>query len=169
MIYELTCVFEKYDIDGYAGSQLLTEMDYTMIGLIEQYGELDSDLKQIFREQMSPELVELFLVFSERIASYLIAEDDPELFRLGLHALDACMEKTGTRDIFMMLALYYNVYKRHMYMFAEFLGSGEPIGKALQMFLLKDDKAKAIGAMDYIIEHNTLGQAIFKHREVHTT
>ncbi|MCL1791440.1 MAG: hypothetical protein FWG40_08875 [Peptococcaceae bacterium] len=165
MITELICIYEKYDIDGYAGSQLLTEMDYTLIGLIEQYEVLDSVPKQIFREQASWELTELFLVFSQRIASYLIAEDDSKLFRLGLYALDACMEKKGTREIFTMLALYHNVYKRHMYVFADLIGSGEPIGKALQMFLLKDEKAKAIGAIDYIIEHNTLGQAVFRHRE----
>ena len=166
MICELPSVYEDFDIKGYTSAELLSEMDYTLITLVEHYESLDSVLKQIFREGVSQEFARLLQAFAERIASYLINENDQKLFQMGLHALDACMEKTGTRDVFALLSLYHNVYKRHMFVFADFLSSEEPIGKALQMFLLRDDKARTIGAMDYIIAHNTVGQAFFKQEQV---
>lgn len=163
MIFDLTS-YENIDVKNYSDAGLLSETDFQFIELAEHYGTLSSGLKQIFREDISQELNQLLLVFAERIASYLINENNQKLFQVGLHSLDVCMERAGTHDIFPILALYYDVYKRHMFMFADFLSSEEPIGKALQVFLYKDDEGKSIGAMNYIIEHNALGQVFFKKR-----
>ena len=164
MVFDLS-PFESIEIENYADAAILSETDYRLINLFEYYEDLSTDLKQVFRKEFSERLGRLLLVFAERIASYLLNEYDQKLFRLGLHSLDACMEIIGTHDVFAALSLFYDVYKRHILLFEDFLNSEEPIGKALKVYLLKDEEAKSIGAMGYVFEHNALGQAFYKKKQ----
>jgi F0F1-type ATP synthase delta subunit len=164
MLHELANVYQNTDIKNYIAAPLLSDTDYIIISFLDHYESLNSPLKQLLREEMSKGMTGFLLVFAERVASYLINEKDQKLFQAGLHSLDVCMDKAKLRDIYMILSLYHDVYIRHMFVFADYLSSSEPLSQALHAFLLKDTAAKSIGAMGYAVEHNTLGQAFFKRR-----
>lgn|GEM_PF-2383867 len=175
MIDKLISLYEGLDtefpqgISGYSEAPLLSDTDYALVQCLKPYDTLGSPEKKALRKALSEELAGFLLVFAERIAGYLLNEKDETLFHLGLHTLDACMEKGKSRDIFMVLSLFHDIYIRHLFVFADFLSSDEPIGKTLRAFLARDSEAKSIEAMGYIIEHNALGQILYKRREMEDT
>lgn len=162
IIKNLETVSIAVDHIGYWNMEIPSQADDEISKNIEYFRKIAKSEKDKIKNNVSEDIAWLLLSFSERMATLSLRTCDQNIFCNGMFALDIAYGKLDSREILIIMSLYFDVSVKNRLSFDEILKQKEPISETIQLFLNREEEDKKISAMGYIIENDKMNQPAYK-------
>jgi hypothetical protein len=129
----------------------LTDTDEKMNNIICSFINTSRAEQDQIRNHVKIDIAWLLLGYGMRMATYAMRLCNQKYFANGLIALSMTFGVLDSREILVLLSLYYDVHKNRYLSFDELSCFNEDFTLFLKKFLERDEKDKSIECMGYVL------------------
>ena len=141
---------------------LMSKMNVEMNKVVDSYRVLPEEEKKALHKSISNHMAWSLLAFAENMATYSLRHKEQKLFTNGLSAMGMVMGILDTREMLLIMPLYYDVSLRSNLSFSTILDQRDEFSAFVKAFLDRDEVNKSLKCMGYIFTKDDSNSPIYR-------
>ena len=140
----------------------MSKMNVELNEVVDSFSVLRGEDKTAVHDSISNHVAWSLLAFAENMATYSLRLNEQRFFTNGLSALGMVMGILDTREILLIMPLYYDVSIRCNLSFSAVLNQKDEFAAFVKAFLDRDEVNKTLKCMGYIFSEDDNNYPIYR-------
>ncbi len=140
----------------------MSRMNVELNEIIGEYLISTNEERAKIHSEISNELAWSLLAFAENMATYSLRFEEQEIFNNGLFALGLTFGVLDTREILLIMSLYYDVSQKTKLSLDNVLKQNNSFSVFVSDFLNREEEKKSLKCMGYILTKDENGNLLYQ-------